>query len=45
MLNQQNLPNSLEKRTKYLDKFIQGYAESEIDTALNKVRNAMKDRW
>jgi hypothetical protein len=45
MLNQQNLPNSLEKRTKYLDKFIQGYAKSEIDMALDKVRNAMKDRW
>ncbi len=45
ILNQQNLPNSLEKRTKYLDKFIQGYADSEIDMALNKVENAMKDRW
>jgi hypothetical protein len=45
ILNQQNLSNSLEKRTKYLDKFIQGYADSEIDMALNKVENAMKDRW
>jgi hypothetical protein len=45
VLTKQKIKNSVTKKTNALDKVVQGYADAELATTLEKIKDVMRNTW